>query len=111
MLDDGTCLSNAIYIVEAPNLDAFKQRIVNVAPGIDLSDAVNMQQLSNAVSNVQVPTDLSSFTNSPGYTTNNELSSKLNLSAVAEPWQEGPYNIGAVVSYNGKIWRSSSIND
>lgn len=49
MLDDGTCLSNAIYIVEAPNIDAFKQQIKNVAPGTNLSDAVNLAQL-NAVS-------------------------------------------------------------
>lgn len=49
MLEGGTCLSNAIYIVEAPNIDAFKQRITNVAPGTNLSDAVNLEQL-NAVS-------------------------------------------------------------
>jgi len=49
MLEDGTCLTNAIYIVEAPTLNAFKQRIINVAPGTGLSDAVNVAQL-NAVS-------------------------------------------------------------
>lgn len=47
MLEDGTCLSNAIYIVEAPTLNAFKQRIINVAPGTGLSDAVNLQQLQS----------------------------------------------------------------
>jgi hypothetical protein len=50
MLDDGTCLSNAIYIVEAPNIDAFKQQMKNLAPGTDLSDAVNVEQLQNAIS-------------------------------------------------------------
>lgn len=47
MLEDGTCLSNAIYIVEAPTLNAFKQRIINVAPGTELSDAVNLEQLQS----------------------------------------------------------------
>ena len=70
MLDGGTCLSNAIYIVEAPNIDAFKQRITNVAPPVDLSDAATKEYVDNALTNVQIPTDLSSFTNSPGYTTN-----------------------------------------
>ena len=69
MLEDGACVSNAIYIVEAPVLDAFRQRVTNVAPAVDLSDAVNLEQLSNAVNNIQVPTDLSDFTNSPGYLT------------------------------------------
>lgn len=47
MLEDGTCLSNAIYIVEAPTLNAFNQRIINVAPGTGLSDAVNLEQLQS----------------------------------------------------------------
>jgi len=42
MLDAGTCLSNALYIVEAPNLDAFKHKLINLAPGTNLSDAVNL---------------------------------------------------------------------
>ena len=57
MLDDGTCLSNAVYIVEVPNIDAFKQQIKNVAPATELSDAVNLEQL-NAVS-AAVPTKVS----------------------------------------------------
>ena len=52
MLDGGTCLSNAIYIVEAPNIDAFKQRITNVAPATDLSDAVNLEQVSSAIADL-----------------------------------------------------------
>lgn len=52
MLDDGTCLSNAIYIVEAPNIDAFKQQIKNVAPPTDLSDAATKEYVDNFLSNV-----------------------------------------------------------
>jgi hypothetical protein len=49
MLEDDTCLSNAIYIVEAPNIDAFKQQIKNVAPPTDLSDAATKEYVDNAV--------------------------------------------------------------
>lgn len=52
MLDGGTCLSNAIYIVEAPNIDAFKQQIKNVAPPTDLSDAATKEYVDNSLSNV-----------------------------------------------------------
>ena len=97
MLDDGTCLSNALYIVEAPNIDAFKQRIINVAPGTDLSDAVNMQQLSNAISNVQVPTDLSSFTNSPGYTTNTGTITGITMNGTSKG-TSGVVNLGTVLT-------------
>ena len=52
MLENNACLSNAIYIVEAPNLDAFKHQIKNVAPGTDLSDAINLEQLNNSISSI-----------------------------------------------------------
>ena len=52
MLDDGSCLSNALYIVEAPNIDAFKQQIKNVAPPTDLSDAATKEYVDNALTNV-----------------------------------------------------------
>ena len=62
MLDDGTCLSNAIYIVDAPNIDAFRRQIKNVASPTDLSDAATKEYVDNAI-----PVDLSDLTNSPGY--------------------------------------------
>lgn len=39
-----------------------------------MSDAVNVEQLLSAVGNVQVPTDLSSFNNSPGYLVSSDIS-------------------------------------
>ncbi len=60
-------VSSTLYIVSSDVIDAYGQQISNLAPGTDLSDAVNLEQLSNAISSIQIPTDLSSFTNSPGY--------------------------------------------
>ena len=45
-------LSNCLYIVEDEFEDAYGQQIKNLAPGTDLSDAVNLQQLSNAISSI-----------------------------------------------------------
>lgn len=67
-------LSNALYIVEDEFEDAYGQQIKNLAPGTDLSDAVNLEQLSDAISSIQIPTDLSAFTNSPGYLVSNDIS-------------------------------------
>ena len=52
MLDGGTCLSNAIYIVEASNIDAFRQQIKNVAPPTDLSDVATKEYVDTALTNV-----------------------------------------------------------
>ena len=68
LVTNDSTLSDALYIVENDNEDMYNQRIINLAPGVDLSDAVNKSQL-DAVSNA-IPTDLSDLTNSPGYTTN-----------------------------------------
>ena len=108
MLDDGTCLSNAIYIVDTPEIDAFKQQIKNVAPPTDLSDAATKEYVDNALANVQIPTDLSSFTNSPGYITSSSISSKLDISAAFPEWRFEPYTEGYIVSYNGKIWKATT---
>ena len=67
-------LSNALYVVEDDTGDNHGKQIKNLAPGTDLSDAVNLEQLSDAISSIQIPTDLSSFTNSPGYLVSNDIS-------------------------------------
>ena len=67
-------ISNGLYIVEDDFEDAYGQQVKNMAPGTDLSDAVNLEQLSNAISSISVPTDLSAFTNSPGYLVSNDIS-------------------------------------
>lgn len=69
LLISNALISNAIYIVEKDYIDAYGQQIKNVASAVDLSDAVNLGQLSNAINGIVVPTDLSDLTNSPGYLT------------------------------------------
>ena len=63
-----------MYVISSDYVEAYGQQIKNVAPGSDLSDVVNMEQLLSAVGSVKVPTDLSSFTNSPGYLVSNDIS-------------------------------------
>lgn len=70
----GEVLSNELYVISSDYVETYGQQIKNIAPGTDLSDAVNVEQLLSAVGNVQVPTDLSSFTNSPGYLVSNDIS-------------------------------------
>lgn len=92
MLEDGTCLSNAIYIVEAPNIDAFKQRITNVASPTDLSDAATKEYVDNAV----------------GSSGSGQLSAKLDASAAWPAWVAGElYDLNQVVSHNGKLWKAN----
>lgn len=43
-------LSNTLYIVSSDYVETYGQQIKNVAPGSDLSDAVNVEQLQNAIS-------------------------------------------------------------
>lgn len=62
-------LSNCLYIVEDDIINACGQQISNLAPGTGLSDAVNLEQLCDAVSSIQLPTDLSDFTNNSGFLT------------------------------------------
>ena len=69
MLTSDALLSNCIYIVEDDHEDAYGQQIKNVAAPTDLSDAANKEYVDNAVGSITIPTDLSSFTNSPGYLT------------------------------------------
>ena len=42
---DGGIDSNTLYIVSSSNLNAYGEQIKNIAPGTDLSDAVNLEQL------------------------------------------------------------------
>ena len=51
-LIDEKLISNAIYVVSSDVLDAFGERIVNVADGTSVSDAVNVGQLKSVSSDV-----------------------------------------------------------
>lgn len=48
----GTLLSNELYVVSSDYVDAYGQQMKNLAPGTDLSDAVNLEQLYDAVSSI-----------------------------------------------------------
>ena len=54
-------------------LDAEGNRIKNVGSPSLSSDAANKQYVDSAVSSIHVPTDLSAFTNSPGYLLSNDV--------------------------------------
>jgi hypothetical protein len=45
-------LSNTLFIVDSDNIDAMGQRIINVNTAIDLSDAVNLEQLNSVESSI-----------------------------------------------------------
>ena len=74
LMAGGNILSNAVYVVERDFEDAYGRQMKNMAPGTDLSDAVNLEQLSDAISSISVPTDLSAFANSPGYLVSADIS-------------------------------------
>ena len=67
-------LSNCLYVVEDNYKDVYGEQIKNVAYPTDLSDAATKGYVDNAISNVEIPEDLSAFTNSPGYLVPNDLS-------------------------------------
>ena len=56
-LADGTALSNAIYVVNDDHFDVFGEQVKNVAPATDLSDAINLEQLSTSVGTVSSHVD------------------------------------------------------
>ena len=69
LVSTNSTVSNCLYIVEDDIINACGQQISNLAPGTSLSDAVNLEQLCDAVSSIQLPTDLSDFTNNSGFLT------------------------------------------
>ena len=62
-------MSNALYIVEDDHIDAYGQQIKNIAYPTDLSDAATKEYVDSSLSNVEIPEDLSAFSNSPGFLT------------------------------------------
>jgi hypothetical protein len=44
--------SNSIYIVSSDNINAYGERITNVAEPVDLSDAVNKSYVDSAVGSI-----------------------------------------------------------
>lgn len=48
-------LSNCLYVVSSDTVDAYGERVVNVADATDVSDAVNLGQLQTAVQGIRTP--------------------------------------------------------
>ena len=46
LVDDGHVLSNTLYIISGDYVEAYGQQMKNLAPGTELSDAVNLEQLN-----------------------------------------------------------------
>lgn len=67
-------LSNELYIVSVDYVEAYGQQIKNVAEPTDPGDAATKGYVDGAVQGVRIPSDLSSFTNSPGYLVSNDIS-------------------------------------
>ena len=74
LLSNEHALSNVIYVIEDNHINAYGQRIKNVALPIDLSDAATKGYVDDSISSISIPTDLSDLTNSPGFLVSNDLS-------------------------------------
>lgn len=67
--DDGAD-SKTLYIVSSDALNLYGEQIKNLAPGVDLSDAVNVEQLNAAISSIdipEIPSKVSEFENDAKY--------------------------------------------
>ena len=67
--DDGAD-SKTLYIVSSDALNLYGEQIKNLAPGVDLSDAVNVEQLNTAISSIdipEIPSKVSEFENDAKY--------------------------------------------
>jgi hypothetical protein len=61
---------DTLYIVSSDILNMYGEQIKNLAPGTDLSDAVNVEQLNEAISSInipEIPTKVSEFENDAKY--------------------------------------------
>lgn len=47
-----SAVSSTLYVVSSDFIDAYGQQISNLAPGIGLSDAVNLEQLNSVENNI-----------------------------------------------------------
>ena len=62
-----------LYMTENSQLDAKNSQIKNVASPLLGTDAANKDYVDNCISNIDIPADLSSFSNSPNYVKQNEI--------------------------------------
>ena len=62
--------NKTLYIVSSDALNLYGEKIKNLAPGVDLSDAVNVEQLNAAISSIdipEIPSKVSEFENDAKY--------------------------------------------
>ena len=62
-----------LYMTDSSQLDAKNSQINNVASPVVGTDAANKDYVDNCISNIEIPTDLSCFSNSPNYVKQNEI--------------------------------------
>lgn len=70
LLKNGNIDPQMVYILSNDYVDCFGEQIKNLAPGTDLSDAVNVEQLNDAISSInipEIPTKISEFENDAKY--------------------------------------------
>ena len=79
-------LSNALYVVEGAYEDVYGQQIKNLAPGTDLSDAVNLEQLTEVSSRAYEKSETSSAAqiSAADYALSAEISAKTAISVDGE---------------------------
>jgi hypothetical protein len=61
---------DTLYVVSSDSLNLYGEQIKNLAPGVDLSDAVNVEQLCSAISSIdipEIPSKVSEFENDAKY--------------------------------------------
>ena len=70
LLKNGNIDPQMVYILSNDYVNCFGEQIKNLAPGTDLSDAVNVEQLNTAISSInipEIPSKVSEFENDAKY--------------------------------------------
>ena len=81
--------------------DCFGYRLKNIAAGIELSDAVNLEQLNNAISSIdipQIPVNVSEFKNDANYAISSVVKTDLNNLSIGLTNKINDINIPTKVS-------------
>ena len=76
-----------LYIVSSDTLNMYGEQIKNLAPGTDLSDAVNVEQLCSAISSIEIPTKVSELENDSKYaniSVDGEITTEFNVKHVSQ---------------------------
>ena len=69
--------TSVLYIVSSDSLNMYGEQIKNLSAGTDIYDAVNVEQLCNAISSIEIPENISELNNDEKY-------SKILVDGIAE---------------------------